>query len=521
MSSKKSKRKRKRSPGHTPLSGHKKVGSSLVPPLAELPVTPLHWDRDLLPEFLWIASLREVVPQGRLYRPFYAFMDAVDEMWEGDSPAIGFLTDFKILQKKKEAFLAKNEQLVRELFLSPFGRILAFFPDSPASWLVSESFLAEEGHLDPERELGRLRGLVVDLMDGQGALATDVRMCSFGRVVKSGKMLFPKNMPTVDLLPKYPEGCTTDERAIVESFVRAGMNAYLTATDREGSEWVKYFWRHNYDLAPCKPVLLPLRGSKPVRPDEFDELHDRVNENSHAARSYLDRLAMRVQYDLYDPGKDEILHGLFARCTRLYLLVSENPTLWARDIAGIMLRCLVETGITFIYLATKGTEGEFRRFREHGEAQKKLLMLHLQDSHPEAESLEGRTATEISAEVGTFAAEVLQIELGNWAKKDMRKLAQETGLQRLYRLVFSPTSADVHGTWASLKDSNLCVCGEPLHRYHLMPTYAEPPLYVATLVAAQELLLHAHGTGVASLGYPDDLDLKPLPSAPTESDDEG
>jgi hypothetical protein len=297
------------------------------------------------------------------------------------------------------------------------------------------------------------------------------------------------------------------------------MSAYLTLDDREGSEWVKYFWRHNYDLTPCKPLLFPLRGGKPVRPDELDALHDRVKENVDAASSYLDRLAMRVKYDLYDPVKDEILHGLFARCTRLYLLVSENPSLWARDIAGILLRCLVETAITFSYLATKGSDDEFRKFREYGEAQQKLLMLHLQDSHPDAESLEGRTAEELSAEVGTFAAEVLQIELGNWAKKDTRKLAQETGLERFYRLVFTPTSADVHGTWASLKHSNLCVCREPLHRYHLMPTYAEPPLYVATLVAAQELLLHVHGKGVASLKYPDDLELKPLLSLLAGTDD--
>lgn len=507
------KKKKGRGPDQTPLAKHQKVGSSLATALSRLPISPLHWDRDLLPEHLWIASLRRLVPEGRIHQPFYAFMDVLDEYWEAESPAIGFLSDFANLGDRGPNLIATNERMVRELFLQPFGRILSFFPDSPASWVVTDAFLEEGGRIDPDRELGELRRLIGDLMDGRGSLATEVRMCSFARLVKSGKMLFPADMPVVDLLPRYPGDCSPDERAHVDSFVRVAMNAHLVAERKEASAWVKYFWRHTYDLAPCKPVLLPVRGARPVRRDEFRSLESIVNRNVMEARAYLDRLAMRIRYDLYDPSKDEVLHGLFARCVRLYLLVSENPVLWARDTAGILLRCFVETAITFIYLASRGSDEEVQRFREYGESQQKLLMLHLQDSYPSSVSLEGRTAEEISNELGAFNAEILQIELGHWAKKDIRRLAQETGLDRWYRLVFSPTSADVHGTWVSLKHSNLCVCGEPLHRYHLMPTYAEPPLYVPTLVAAQEILSQVHGSGVASLAYPDDLQLEHLTTA--------
>lgn len=505
------KKRKRRSTSHTPLSKHRKTGSVLAPPLASLNVRPALWDRDWLPEYLWIASLRQIVSTEHLFKPFYAFMDAVEEFWPAENPPLGLLSDFRVLAPRGGEFLARHGSLVRELFLIPFGRILSFFPDSPASWLVTDAFLQDGGHLDPETELGKLRGLVVDLFDGRGELATAARMAIFGRVLKSGRLRFPGDASLVELLPKYPDRCSTTERALAESLVRATMSAFLTAGNSYSDrDWPRYFWRHNFDLTACKRRSVPLVGSKPVSEDQFEVLRQRLARNAAAARDYLDRLAQRLRYDLYEPEHGEILHGLFARCVRLYLLVLENPALWARDTTGIVLRCLVDSAITLCFLAQKGTEEDFQNFRNYGEAQKKLLMLHLQDSHPEAASLEGRTAGDISQELGGFSAEMIQIDLGHWSKQDARKLAQAAGLEEYYRLVFSPTSADVHGTWASLKDSNLAVCGEPLHRFHRLPTYAEPPLYVEALQAVQSLLLRVYSTTVSALGYPDDLRLEDL-----------
>jgi hypothetical protein len=36
-------------------------------------------------------------------------------------------------------------------------------------------------------------------------------------------------------------------------------------------------------------------------------------------------------------------------------------------------------------------------------------------------------------------------------------------------LVYSPTSAELHGEWVSLKEHNLTLCVNPLHRYHRLP----------------------------------------------------
>jgi hypothetical protein len=129
-------------------------------------------------------------------------------------------------------------------------------------------------------------------------------------------------------------------------------------------------------------------------------------------------------------------------------------------------------------------------------------MLHLQDNYPEDSSLEGRSPEAISSELGSFVPEILDIELGHWSKKDTRKLASEAGLEKFYRLVYSPTSGDLHGTWVSLKNSNLSICGEVLHRFHRLPKYTDPPVFVNTVAAAQDLYTHCVNVGVEKLGYP-------------------
>jgi hypothetical protein len=134
-----------------------------------------------------------------------------------------------------------------------------------------------------------------------------------------------------------------------------------------------------------------------------------------------------------------------------------------------ILSPLAETAITFSYLAKLGTPEEFNKFIEYGEGQQKLLMLHLQDNYPDHRSLDGLSSEQLADEIELWP-EMVEIELGSWSGKDARKLAQEAGLEDLYRLVFTPASSDLHGSWISLKSSNLVRCAEPLHRGHRLPT---------------------------------------------------
>ncbi|MBI4470941.1 MAG: hypothetical protein HY650_16625 [Acidobacteria bacterium] len=307
----------------------------------------------------------------------------------------------------------------------------------------------------------------------------------------------------IDLMMKYPQGCTKEEANRVQVVARSFTKLHLSQSGvYDGQDWPKQFWRQNFNLVACIPGVFPIVGANPIKDDQIDQLHQTVEENAGRAREYLRTQSLRLNYDLYDPVKDEILSGLFARSVRLFCLMAEDSKLWRRDIGGIVLRCLADTTITFAYLAKCGTAQEFVQFKKYGEGQEKLLMLHLQDTYPEYKTLEGRDASAIAQELGGFNAELISIELGHWSKKDTRKMALACGMERLYRLVYSPGSGDLHGTWVSLKQSNLNRCIEPLHRLHRLPSFVQPPAFLDVIAAAQELWESAVKIGVDSLGYP-------------------
>ena len=464
------------------------------------------WGRDLLPEHLWIAAVIDRFGKEQAYKFYYAFMDAFDEVWPNDgSVALGLLSDFAAIPPSgREELWSRHEDILVTYFHNPLGRVLTFYPAGPAAWLVRPDIIEQGGHVDPEVELRYLRHLVQELLPRRGEYASTAQALAFGRLLKHDKVQFGNGIShLLPLLEKYPVGCTDDEKVRVESLTRSTVSAFYLHEQRyKTRDWPKYFWRHNLDLAVCRPISMEMAVTKPLTIENGKYLRRTLQTNAVRARGHLERLQLQVRYDLYSPERDEILFGLFARLARFYVLLTEDPNLWARDMAGIILRCLADTAITFGYLAKCGTDVDFESFRKYAEGQEKLLLLHLQDSYPGGKTADGRGFTEMADDLGWFAPELLDIELGHWSKKDTRKLAQAAGMEKLYRLLYTPTSADVHGSWVSLKNSNLCLCAEPLHRFHRLPTYLEPPLLVETMVTAQQLFLECIEIGVTHLHYP-------------------
>jgi Family of unknown function (DUF5677) len=473
----KRKRPKPRGPGYSPLSRQRRQGTKLKGPLAALSpkVEPIDWLRDLLPEHLWIAALADKFGLNQAASVYNGFMDAMDAHWPHDFVAFGLVSDFGLIPEAECApFIEKNRGMIEECFHNPIGRVMSLYPDGPAAWLVLPELIGSKP-VDPFVELGQLRRLVLMLAPGKDKFAGRVRAIPVNRLSKHNKLYLFEGLSVVDLLPKYPAGCTENEQQHVESFARNTMNMTIEHSRIQNPRaWPKYFWRHNYDLLPCAPSERKVIGGEPVSDSQAGKLAERLRQNAVTVREYLEQLRNKLRIDLYDPSRDEVLFGLFARLTRLYVLLAVDPFLWARDVSGIMLRPLAEAAITFLYLAKSGTAEEFRQFIEYGEGQQKLLMLHLQDNYPDGKSLDGLSAEQLASEFEIWP-EMLEIELGSWSKKDARKLAQQAGLEDLYRLVFTPASGDLHGSWVSLKSSNLVHCEETLHRWHRLPTYAEPP----------------------------------------------
>src|SRR5882724_7423397 len=336
---------------HTPLAKHKKVGSTLKGPMAGLNFTPFDWVRDLLPEHLWIGSLALEFGLDRCHAPYRDFLDALDAIYSGPHVLLGLLSDFEhIPEERRAAFLQTHAELVEAAFVRPVGRLLAFYPDCPAKWLVRPDALADGGPLNPVFELGRLRQLVVKLSPGKDEFAGRVRTLPLMRFLKHNKVQLLSTSESVQLIPKYPINCTRDEQYQVESLARQLVNVTVSnpamRPDLTDKKWPKHFWRHNHSLAVCTAVDRRAAATTVSR-EEAERLEAVLHDNAGAARQYMEEPSRKLVPDLYDPLQDEVLFGLFGRITRLLCLLFEDPNLWARDVGGIFLRCLADTAISF------------------------------------------------------------------------------------------------------------------------------------------------------------------------------
>lgn len=490
-----SKRKRRRSRDKsTPLKRHQKKGKTLSTQLGAMErVRQVTWDKELLPEFLWIDALARAYNNKRIWwKVFTKFMDTIDEYIEGDILVTGTISDFgKIPVAARSKILEEEYDLIVTEFAEPVGRALSLYPECPALWLVPERW-RNENRVDPDIELKKLSNAVHRLYPGKDDYCSLLRMFPFQRIVKKGRMRFPKEIG--DLLVKYPDGLSHSEKHIVESTARTSYNVLVQNPEgEEGTfDWPRHFWRQNYNLAVCTyiPEKDLSRDSEKSEGIDYvmEVIHPKCEENIRILRGYLVELILRVKVDLYDTEKDEVIFGLFARCVRLYNSFLENPLMLSQDLSGIILRCLADTMINLSYLLNKGEVSLFQKFIAYGEGKQKLLMLHLQDNYPELYGPCGEEAESLREQLGGFSAELLSINLGQWAGIDTRKMAEDCNLMDIYRLVYDPTSSAVHGTWQNVVASNLERCANPLHRFHYVPRTKEPPLFIHPLIVATRML---------------------------------
>jgi hypothetical protein len=65
--------------------------------------------------------------------------------------------------------------------------------------------------------------------------------------------------------------------------------------------------------------------------------------------------------------------------------------------------------------------------------------------------------------------EFLDIDIGHWARSNLRKLATDSGAKELYDRYYDWASAFVHAQWGAVRDTNFVTCHNPLHRFHRIP----------------------------------------------------
>jgi hypothetical protein len=87
---------------NTPIKKHKKTGQKLSTEFgAYESVRPVIWDKELLPEFLWIDALAQAYNNDRIWwKIFTQFMDTIDS-YVGEATLIKGTISFGVNEKNR------------------------------------------------------------------------------------------------------------------------------------------------------------------------------------------------------------------------------------------------------------------------------------------------------------------------------------------------------------------------------------------------------------------------------------
>jgi len=485
------------------IDKHKRERKKLVAPLSKLPIVQINWARDLLPEFLWIEYLRQYYKENVLLELYSHFVKIIGSYAEEPPTFLGLISDFgRIPEEKKEVILKKHKQLIIIAFAEPFGDIIRLYPESPATWLLPEEWLSDESSND-SAAISNLKATVKKILPGKDSYTGYLRMIPLRPLFEMGKIHLTKSLDIIELLPKYPHDLSDEDRAYCESFGRNVLNMVIQDNIKD-STWSQYFWRRNFELSPCETLNNEKKFmDKTINEKWLNDIYQTCEKNSSLLKDYLNRVVDSYVIDLFSPETDEVLLGLFSRIIRLTSLILTNPLLWSYDLSRILLRCLSDTTITYCYLIDKNDSQLFQSFIEYGKGKEKLLLLHLQDTHPGTRTVTGESIDKLASNIGGgFSPELIDINLGDWKDVSARDMAKECNLMEIYRIIYDPTSSDIHGTWTSIKNTNLTYCMNPLHRYHRLPQLGDPPIFLQPVQIAIDLVKIAINTSIEKLGFP-------------------
>jgi hypothetical protein len=247
--------KKKRKPKYTELKKHKRNGKEILSKLNTLPLVVIDWNKDFIPEFLWIDSLAQMYSNLHWHKIFDDFIDILEKPLGNDKILLGFLSDFaKVPEQTRSSILNKHKKFITYAFAEPIGRLVSLYPLCPASWLIPPDWKASN-KIDIEEELKKLEKTLMRLFMQNDEYCSYIRMMPLKRIVKHGKLHIRQGMEVAELLPKYPIHLTKEEREHVESFGREVVNQTFMVGYSNGdisTEWPKHFWRHNFTMSPCR-----------------------------------------------------------------------------------------------------------------------------------------------------------------------------------------------------------------------------------------------------------------------------
>lgn len=216
---------------------------------------------------------------------------------------------------------------------------------------------------------------------------------------------------------------------------------------------------------------------------DFDDLRELVDNYENYLVDSFHSLWELVVIESDKLEAYSVIGGLLSRQVTLSIELARSPRTWNGHSAPLFLRTMTDLCIAFQWILGD-LEERSKRYIMHGLGDEKLLMeFYLQEiaEHPESHNVEKmRSIAELKSEwINSQRRDFfVEVNLGNWAQLDYRTMANEAGLESLYKFAYKPFSHAAHNMWPHVSVYNCKACTNPLHQYHLVPELFEPVIDV-------------------------------------------
>lgn len=445
---------------YTPLDGLRSQGKTLKSPLTTLPggTTFRSWVDECIPNIVWACILIAHLERKECLALFRSVVINIREKLPEAEYKNTFVTHnfLSLLTDKQFDIIFENVLLDDRAkdFLSAL-LLIDCLPDK-AHW---QRYLTAP---DTERHGQILAGAVMACFDHQSQESTDIRWIKVMNLICTGRMIFPESMKErLEEFRVYPD--KGDMRSVRPSIRAMEMSTRTLEFGEENPQVTlppqhkDQFWSEMFQKSTCnimeefEPPALPVATIK-------QEIYDLYHEVSN----HFDKTITHTGIDAkHDASFGLVLYAM--------TLAFDNALGYSHTLVEgrIILRSIMESFVTLHYLKHKDDDTIWKKYRSDGSGKTKLAFLKniKADEVPEFIDIERleRLANE------DMWLEFQDINIGSWAKSDLRTMATEAGVKDVYDKYYDWASGYTHAQWVCVRDTTFTVCINPLHRFHRIP----------------------------------------------------
>ncbi len=456
------------------IDQHQRVGTKLIPPLAQIPkMTPSSWLDHHMPEMLWAVLLAGTLER-RDYLNCFRKLAILCRQWfvrededrkkSGQKPDTGTGLNFTVIVDLTKLSEVSNEDF-RDFISIPLKHPLGYAALRPLLLIDAipgiERWRREISVEPASDDWNTLAHAVGRVLDHQSEASTDIRWFKVILPIISGRMFFPESAAeSLEALRLFPD---KGDMRQVRPFIRS---TEMTMRRTPHTLWTNDFWAH------------ALRDTGCIDPSEgqgYTFIDTSVDpETLYAAR---DEVIERFRGNIKAERVDARLDSAFGLVLYALSILEEigMHRIHTRILGVVSLRALAEACITLRYLAHTDTPTMWQSYRVYGAGQAKLAFLKIQQTQGDLPGFIDEVALHSIANEDIWQ-EFLDIDVGHWANSNLRKLATDCNAKDIYDKYYDWSSGFIHGNWAAVRDTNFVTCHNALHRLHRIPRVAHRSL---------------------------------------------